>query len=373
MKPLRTRILIVSHTLDRGGLEQAVVTLASGLHKERFEVHVVCFVGGEAARRVASIPDVRYTEIPGRGKWSRLVALSRHIGRLRPHIVHNHYCWYGLAASLFHGVRRVETVHNTYSWFTAAERVGFMLQCLLAHRIIAVSEAVRSYTARTFPPSRRDGVMTVIHNGVVPERVQPDAPGPATHAGRQTESPAVGYVGRLEPEKGVGCLIDAMSLVRRRHPTAVLIVAGTGSLEQSLKEKSLSVGPGAVTFTGFAGDVASLYARVHVLVLPSLYEGLPLSLLEGMAAGRPVVATAVGGIPEVVREGVNGFLVPPDDPRALAEKIEQLLHDPEGRAAMGKAARETVLRHFTADRMIAETEALYAEVLEGGVRGGEGD
>jgi glycosyltransferase involved in cell wall biosynthesis len=118
-----------------------------------------------------------------------------------------------------------------------------------------------------------------------------------------------------------------------------------------------------VIFTGIRQDVPNILGLLDVFVLPSLWEGLPIALLEAMAAGLPVVATAVGGTPEVVVEGETGFLVPPRDPEALAEAILRLLREPDLRRRMGEAGRKRVAEHFSVEQMVQKTEALYEHLL----------
>jgi glycosyltransferase involved in cell wall biosynthesis len=135
-------------------------------------------------------------------------------------------------------------------------------------------------------------------------------------------------------------------------------------LKDELEAKALSLGlADVVTFAGIRSDVPQILAALDVFVLPSLWEGMPNAILEAMAAGLPVVATAVGGTPEVVADGKTGLLVPSHNPAAMAEAMERLLRSPDLRHRMGQAGREQVLQHFTVERMVAQTQKLYQQLL----------
>ena len=167
---------------------------------------------------------------------------------------------------------------------------------------------------------------------------------------------------RLSPEKDVANLIRAAAIVRRSDPDLRIEVAGDGQCLPELRRLVAELGlEGQVLLLGEVGDVAGLLARGRLFVLPSRSEGISLTLLEAMARGLPVVATRVGGTPEVVVDGETGLLVPPGDPAALADAILRLQRDPEAGRRMGEAGRPRVERIFDVRRMVAEYEALYVD------------
>jgi glycosyltransferase involved in cell wall biosynthesis len=171
-------------------------------------------------------------------------------------------------------------------------------------------------------------------------------------------------IGRLRKEKGHSFLIDAIDEVRKRIPEVKLIIVGDGEEEKRLKErvKRLSLTE-TVVFTGLRRDIPELLTIAELVVLPSLWEGMPNSLLEAMAAGKPVVATSVGGIPEVVANGETGILIPPRDSKALAETIVRLLRDREKGHAMGMKGKKRVEQYFPLAQSIHLTEMVYQEIL----------
>ena len=177
------------------------------------------------------------------------------------------------------------------------------------------------------------------------------------------QAPLVGNVAALTPHKGQRHLVEAAALVVRQVPDARFIIAGGGelreSLERQIKEHRLEK---HVMLTGFRPDALSLHKAFDIFVMSSITEGLGTSLLDAMAAARPIVATSAGGIPEVVRDGVTGLLVPPRDHAAMAAAIVRLLNDPALRDRMGAAGRARVVEEFSADRMLKDTLAVYRRV-----------
>jgi glycosyltransferase involved in cell wall biosynthesis len=230
-----------------------------------------------------------------------------------------------------------------------------------ADAFITVSEAVgRALAASGVAPVR----VHVVRNGVDAQAIRAAAVRePLTVALPAGEGPLVGCVARLEKVKGVADFVDAAAVVARDVPDARFVVAGSGSQEQSLIARRAAAPAGRLEFLGHTQPVEPLLAALDVLVLPSLSEALGLALLEAGALGVPVVATAVGGIPEVVEDGVTGILVPPGQPAAVADAVTRLLSDPAAARAMGEAARERVEREFTLERMVAGHLAVYESLL----------
>ncbi len=176
---------------------------------------------------------------------------------------------------------------------------------------------------------------------------------------------AVGTLAHFTPRKAHADLLKAAVIAVRSAPSLVLLWAGEGPLERSLRIEAARMGlADRVRFLGFRSDALRLHRAFDIFCLPSLLEGLPLSVLEAMASARPCVVTAVSGNPEIVVEGVTGFLVPPRDPERLAEAIAELANDPIARAAMGEAGRQRVLEHFTLDAAVRRMrEVIEREIV----------
>ena len=180
---------------------------------------------------------------------------------------------------------------------------------------------------------------------------------------RQGEGPELLFLGRLEATKGVDELLQAAARLRARFPLLRLVIAGAGDVcAVEARAGALGIGD-ALELPGWVvGErKQALLGRASVFVLPSHVENMPVSVLEAMAAGLPVVATTVGAIPEMVEDGVTGLLVPPRDAEALAGAIETLLSDPQRRRRMGEAGRARAQRHYSVDRVMPRLEAIYRE------------
>jgi glycosyltransferase involved in cell wall biosynthesis len=173
-----------------------------------------------------------------------------------------------------------------------------------------------------------------------------------------------GCLAVIEERKGIQYLLEALALLRARGIELECAIAGEGSLRPELEKQALTLGLRAyVRFLGFVSDNAAFLDGIDLFVMPSLFEGLGVAALEAMAAGKPVVASRVGGLAESVLDGVTGILVPPRDAAALAQAIERALRQPELAREMGRKGRERVLKHFTLEQMAAKNESYYYELL----------
>lgn len=370
MRPIR--VLFVLTSAVRGGVEEVALGLVQRLDRAAFEPAVAApaslleaFGPALAAREVPTL--AVQVEDPRRvGELRRLAAFMR---RLRPDVVNPHLFRSTLVAAPLArslGIPVVETYHGREGWRQGRSRWAFLPDRLvgrLLDRTIAVSQAARDFLVRVkrYPADR----VVVVPNGRDLGAFRPGRARPAVRKalGLDTGAPVVGVVGRLEAQKGHGYLLAAWPAVRREFPDAKLLVIGDGSERPALEARVRASGlADSVLFLGFRTDVPRLLEAVDVLALPSLYEGMPLTAIEASAMARPVVATAVDGTPEVVRDGVTGLLVPPADPSALAEAIGRLLRDPDRAAEMGRRGRAWVLERFDVDAHVRATAAVYMTV-----------
>lgn len=269
-----------------------------------------------------------------------MAALRRLISARAPSIIHAH----GARAALFCAVsappdKLIITAHNV--WGGGPLTIPLAMALRRAAAVTAVSEAV----ARSLPG--RAGI-EVIANGVRLARFPPHPP----PGGR-----SVLFAGRLTKEKGAYVLLQAAPLLRKGN--ARLIVVGEGPLDREMAEAGRR---GDLEWRGSVLDVGPYYRQCDVVVIPSLSEGQSLVALEAMASGRPVVAAAVGGLPEVVQDGQTGILLPPDDPIALAAAVLRLLDAPPLAAQMGLAARLRAEETYKEEEMVARLNALYQRV-----------
>jgi glycosyltransferase involved in cell wall biosynthesis len=295
-----------------------------------------------------------------------LRALRRLIREERPDIVHTHTSKAGflgrLAARLEHVPHIVYTPHGHVfgGYFSpAATRVFIGLERLAARwtdRIVTLTDAEAAQHLAL--GIGRPGQFITIASGVdlddiasaVPVRLAP-------------HGPVIGTVGRLTSIKGHQHLIDAVPEILRRYPAAHVVLVGDGELRQALTERTRRLGvDGRVIFTGYREDIPALIAGMDVFVLPSLNEGMGRVLVMAMALGKPIVATHVGGVPELLGEGEAGLLVPPSNPRALADAIGMLLADPVRAKALAEAGRLRVPR-YSAQGMVDSLARLYRELM----------
>lgn len=235
---------------------------------------------------------------------------------------------------------------------------------MVDHWVVVSTEIAREWQRELgIPPER----ITVMPNGIDTETFRPDPEArleTRSQLGISAETPLLLCVGRLEQEKGFQVAIQAVRRLLPRFPTLRLLVVGEGAYRNVLARAAAST-DGAVTLTGYAPgqQVARLLAAADIFVMPTLcHEAFPMTIVEAMAAGLPVVASHVGGIPDAVDENRTGMLVPMGSAEALARAIERLLLDPSLRSAMARAARTTALERFSRDHMVAATEHVLTSV-----------
>jgi glycosyltransferase involved in cell wall biosynthesis len=263
----------------------------------------------------------------------------------------------------------ISTVHNSlYDYPVGRLRKAIYLtldrvSAPLAHCILCVAESHRRELIGRYrlPPER----VVTIPNGVDLGRFRAAESGEQVRKelGIPDDSPVIGIIGRLTHQKGHCYLLRALPMLACDHPALRCLVVGDGHLYGELVELVTRLGvQDRCIFMGVRQDIPAVLSALDILVVPSLSEGMPYVVLEGMASGKPVVATAVNGIPEVVEDRVTGRLVPRQDSGALVEVIGELLTDPESSAVMGRAARRKVEERFSVERWIARLEALYNDL-----------
>jgi glycosyltransferase involved in cell wall biosynthesis len=261
--------------------------------------------------------------------------------------------------------RVLHTVHNV-----AEREVGDGLRRSthwLAFHAMVAPVAICDYASRTIVKTYGVSPRATIPNGVpVKNFVLPPAAGPDWRARNGIPPDAIIFtsVARLTPQKAPVALVGAFAPVAAKHPNALLILVGGGELRAAVEARVRALElDRRVLVLGSREDIPEILAASNVFVLASLFEGHPLSVMEAMAAGLPVVATAVGGVPELVRTGDTGLLVPPSDTGALQSALESLAASDGLRARMGAASREIALAEFDVSRMIEKYDRLYQDIL----------
>jgi len=360
-----------------GGAERLVVHLVERLSRERFVPVCICLespLGTHYEARVRALGAPLYFLGKGAGaSGSVLRQLNALFRQYRPTVVHTHIIGLNYAYPLMLRYRtpaRVHTVHNL-AQREVGVRVGAWVR-MLAFRYhiggvvpVAVADKVRATIQQLYgypdPP--------LIPNGIPTDEY---APNPDTRAqwrqahGIEPRATVLTHIGRFAVQKNHALLVEAFAQVRSDAPLYLLLVGG-GELENAVREQVAALGlQERVRFLGVRADVADILRASDVFVLSSRWEGNPMSVMEAMAAGLPVVSTAVGGVPELVQEGATGLLVPSEDAGALAQAMQALVDDPVRRQAMGAAARQHAVAHFDIRHTVRGYEQLYESLLKGG-------
>lgn len=355
-------------------MERVVIDVANGLDPARFEQVVCCLSRqGEAADQLRD--GVRCIDLGKGDKADRLMPLKLAgvIRRERPDIVHSQ-SWSGVDTSLAKlmtpGVKLVHSEHgrNYPHWRKQPflRRLARRGVYQLADAVFAISAEVRDFYAGQTGFSA--GRMKVIHNGIDVRRIdEADASSIREELGIAPDDFVFGTVARLDLTKDTITLMRAFAAVTlpRRDPKLKLLIVGDGEERARLEEfvKMLNLNR-TVIFTGMRRDVPQLLKAMDVFTLSSLSEGMPLTVLEAMAARLPVVATDVGALPELVGEGKTGFLVPIRHAVAMADKLEEFLANRQLAKSFGEAARQKVEREFALEQMLRSYAELYQSVLQ---------
>jgi len=301
--------------------------------------------------------------------WRRLAARLRDT---RPDLVHTHLIHadlYGIPAARWAGVRGVVTSRHNDDRFRRWLPVRALSRWLWrqADAGIAISQAIRQFSidVEGMPPEK----IHTIHYGLDPASVHapPDARERLRdELGLPPDTPLIGSVCRLIAQKGLDDALDGFGQVAAEYPATRYVVAGDGPLRDALEAQAARLGLAErVHFLGWRADAPAIFAALDVLLAPSRWEGFGLVFLEAMALGVPVISTRVSAIPEVIADGETGWLVPPDDPTAIAGALRAALSDPDGRCRRGEAGRARLEAQFTVDAMVERTLAVYREVVGG--------
>jgi glycosyltransferase involved in cell wall biosynthesis len=387
------RVLRLIARLNVGGPALHTVILNDGLRRRGLETLLVYGSVGpqeasfEELARARSLPTVHVPQLGRRiSALDDARALVRILGilwRWTPDVVHTHTAKAGtlgrIAALVYNTTarrsRRCAVIHTFHGhvlegYFgplgSAVVRAVERTLARITNRIVTISVRQQDDITRRFaiaPPGKVAIVPLGLELGPL---LALDARSGRTRTGPtgKSDEVIVGYVGRLVPIKDLDTLVRGVALARERLPQIRLVIAGDGDERRALEARVTELGlEGRVDFLGWRSDLAALYQTMDVFVLTSINEGTPVSLIEAMAAGVPVVASSVGGVPDVVEDGVTGVLVPPRQPEAVAAAIVSAVTQPERAWVMAARARRSVRDRFDSARLVQETEAMYRQTL----------
>ncbi len=362
-------IIILANHFNAGGISSYVFNLAQGL-KARGHRVIVGSSGGEWVRRLDKA-GIRHIGLPLRTKsvispklFLAYFALKRIIREENIEVIHSQTRVTSVLAcrvSRKTGIPFISTCHGFFraSW----ERMIF--PCW-GRMVIAISGAVREHLIRDFRVSQE--IIRLVHNGIDIEKSKVKSQKTKIELKREfglKEGPVVGIIARLSEVKGHKYLIMAMKKVIEKIPDVQLLIVGEGKIQKDLEALADKLGiEKNIRFVPAVSDTSEPLSVMDVFMMPSLQEGLGLSIMEAMLFGVPVVASKVGGIPSLVKDGITGVLVKPEDSDSLALAIIDLLKNEEKAAGLAVAAKELIIREFSLEKMVEQTERVYFECLK---------
>ncbi|MFC4769472.1 glycosyltransferase [Effusibacillus consociatus] len=370
-----TKVLYIIGGGEFGGAEQHLLGLVKSLDRNHWAPHVAVFYQGELAERLRQlqIPVTVLTPTNVSGLIG-IVPVRKLIRELKPSIIHTHGVRANLSGRLANKAegcpaKVVTTIHSilTLDYPVAWKRMlfGFLEKWTWRYvdHFILVSRTMRDSLVKEGLPEKRS---SVIHNAIdLPEKpsVRTEYSKLREELGLPQDTKLVGTVARLHKVKGHTYLIQAAQRLKDKYPNLHYVWVGGGEMYQQLKEEVRAAGlEERIHFLGVRQDVSELLPEFDLFVLPSIYEGFGLVVLEAQLAGLPVIASAVGGLLEVVDDGHDGLLVPPQNADALSQAIDEALSMPERSRQMALAGQEKVFRHGSLERLVQETTNVYKKL-----------
>jgi glycosyltransferase involved in cell wall biosynthesis len=368
------RIFHVQKVSAIGGSERHLLALLPALAEAGVEVHMCVPATGRAADFTTKLEQlgIPFSTLPAGPDANPLLvaALARRIRAFRPDLVHTHLIHadlHGRMAASLAGVASVSSIHSTHGFYRRQPfRTAMRIAGRAARRTIAISAHVQRFVEEL--GMARPGTVRMVHYGLDASRwAATDQERSRARASLELDRDAVvvGVAARLVPHKGHAHLLEGFAQALPRAPRLRLLVAGDGPLRDSLRGQASGLGD-AVRFLGFVEDIRSFMSACDVLAFPSqpeFGEGFGLAALEGMAVGRPVVATSVCSLPEVVGGPESGILVDPANPAELGDALARLAASAGLRARMGESAQRRVRETFSLERMVERTISVYDEAL----------
>ena len=392
----KTRVIHIITRLDKGGSAETTLQVASLLNREKYDIFLVHGLSLESNMGVmeqeALIRDLSLAEKKGvrvftisslvrrlslRNDLLAFVSIYRLIKRIKPHIVHTHTSKAGVlgrVAAYLAGVPVIiHTPHghvfHSYYGYIVTKMIVFVerILSLMTDKITALTERERDEHLECGIASTNKYI--IIHSGVTLQQIMNtniDIEKGKKKLGIPQNSNVIGAVGRLVPVKGHKYLVSAAKKITKEFDNAVFVFVGDGYLESKLERQAESLGiRDNIIFAGWRSDVIDVLDLFDILVLPSLNEGMGKVLIEGMALGKPIVASSVGGIIDLVKNGDNGILVPPRDSDGLSDAILNLIRNKKLAQELGKNGKAKVYPEYDTTVMIRQIEDLYESLLNG--------
>lgn len=374
---MKYNILYVIDNMEYGGGERVFTEIIYGINRNQYKAYVACNPGGEFLGKLAEIgTHFRTVNMRNRVNPYAVLRLAQIIRKEKIHIIHSQ----GARADFFARIasrmqkskpRVVNTIampvegfdvnplrKNVYRFFDR------LTECYV-ETFIVVSDVLKKNLIERHGRSTQKIVK--IYNGVELSQYHLDAEYDKLRKdwGIPQNVPFIGAIGRIVWQKGFKYLIQAIPDIVRNVSDVKFLFVGDGPLKKELEDLSEKLNiKEKIIFTGFRSDIKEILSAVDLLVIPSLLEGFPMVTLEAMAMAKPIIATNINGITEQITDGVNGILVPPKDPAALAKSVIRVLNDRDYARSLGLLAREKVEQEFSVEKMVAETEKVYLSLLK---------
>lgn len=367
----KINVIHLVEELTIGGLEKILTTIVLNLNKEKYNVSVWCLKEGGffADELIKAGIEVKILHIFTSRNPLSVYKVYKLFKSRKFDIIHTHAYSAGTIGRISAFLAGVPVIishnQNIYDYYNKYYRFVEWFLSRVTDGIICVSDEVRKYTHEIQGiDSKR---LVTIYNGIdtICAVHKKDTYDLRNELGIPRDNIVIGTIAQFSEKKGLGYLIRSASLLLERKKDVNFLLVGDGAIRGELKQLCLNLKmEGKVIFAGERRDIPEILSLIDIFVLPSIREGLPLALLEAMACGRPVIATNVGGVPEVIRDGINGILVRPKDPEALCCAMERLLHDEGEMAEMGGEGRKLCEKYFNSRVMVAKIENLYDTLVE---------
>jgi glycosyltransferase involved in cell wall biosynthesis len=374
---MRYKVVYYIESTDFGGAEHMLFNLLRGLDRQTWEPVLVYRPHPGVIPLIDRVKDIDISTLPtpsanGPGSVNGGVAFIRMLRTLRPSVFHAHlisnlWCSSGIICAYLAGIHTIIATQHSFQepWARRIRKLYALklyqkLVSMIVDRYIAVSYRQGASLKRAVISESK---VEVIHNGIDVEDFSHRPTGNLFKSvlTDNAEKQVVLTVAIMVMLKGHRYLIEAAAAI----PDAVFVLVGDGPERTNLENLTMELGiSDRVIFLGQRDDVAELLSDCDLFVLPSLLEGLSLSILEAMASEKPVIAIDIPGMDEIIINGKNGILVPPEDPEALAEKIKQLLSDTAAARRIAAEGKQSVIKRFSAERMISDISSLYRELIE---------
>lgn len=362
------KVIYLITELNIGGAQTVLLRFLTHLDRNRFTPCVICLYNGDApiAQAIRSLNiEVIDLRVHHKADLTSLLRLYNLLVQKQPTILHTHLFHVNLPGRILGRLAGVPIIINSEHNMAMEPEWRYRVNAWtssLVDRVTTISEAIHQFSLQHIGlPAKK---VVVIYDGVELNHSSRFTRQQARQSlGLPLEGLVLGAVSRFDPVKGLAFLIQAFAQLKNQA-NLQLVLVGDGPERPTLESLAQDLGIiDRVYWPGFRTDILDLLPAFDIFIQPSIFEGLSMSILEAMAACLPVVATNVGGIPEIVSDGITGCLVPPRDPAALAQAIQTLINQPELRDRMGQAGLERVRQEFSVQQMVKRTEALYEELL----------